>query len=336
MAKPRLTFYCELGGESLTTLFDRSDIIEGLRSMQASLSLGLLDLSSERAEVVQRLNQAGIPVIAWLLLPEQDGYWCNLKNAPQALSRYQQIRIWTQENGLIWDGIGIDIEPDIHEMEQLAQARLRLGWKLVKRLFGRQSLSAARNRYEELVEQIHADGYRVDAYQLPIIVDERNARSKILQRSLCLVDLPADREVLMLYTSFLRPHGPGFLWSYGPQAQSIGVGSTGGGVELSVLDRQPLTWNELARDLRQAWVFSNDIHVFSLEGCVRQGYFERLISFEWDKPIIEPVDQAEKVDAWRAALQSVLWLGARPVTIILSISAAILMAKKIRNVLTRR
>ena len=336
MAKPRLTFYCELGGEDLATLFNRPDIIEGLRSMQASLSLGLLDFSSERAEVVHRLNQAGIPVIAWLLLPEEDGYWCNLKNAPQTLARYQQIKIWAQENGLIWDGIGLDIEPDIHEMEQLAQARLRLGWRLVKRLFGRQNLSAARNLYHELVEQIQADGYRVDVYQLPIIVDERNARSKLLQRSLCLVDLPADREVLMLYTSFLRPRGPGFLWSYGPQAQSIGVGSTGGGVELGVLDRQPLSWNELARDLRQAWVFTNDIHIFSLEGCVRQGYFKRLTSFEWDKPIIEPIDLAETVEAWRAALQSVLWLSARPVTIVLSISAAILVVKRIRNVLSRR
>ena len=335
MGKPRLTFYCELESNELATLFDRPGIIEGLISMQASLSLGLLDLSKLRADVVRRLNEAGVPVVAWLLLPKEEGYWCNLKNAPQAVARYQHFKTWTEENGLKWDGIGLDIEPDIREMEQLAQARLRLGWKLVRRLFRRQNFLAARQSYYDLVEQIHLDGYRVDVYQLPIIVDERNARSRLLQRTLCLVDLPADREVLMLYTSFLRPRGPGFLWSYGSQAQSIGVGSTGCGVELGVLDRQPLAWNELARDLRQAWVFTDDIHIFSLEGCVHQGYFERLTSFEWDKPIIDPVELAEVVDAWRAALRSVLWLSAHPVTILLSVSAALLCAKKVRKVLSR-
>jgi hypothetical protein len=41
--------------------------------MQASISLGLLDLSPLRAAVVHKLNEAGIPVVAWLLLPVQEG-----------------------------------------------------------------------------------------------------------------------------------------------------------------------------------------------------------------------------------------------------------------------
>ncbi len=48
---------------------------------------------------------------------------------------------------------------------------------------------------------------------------------------------PVDTEVWMLYSSNLRgrsnrPHfGLGVLWSYGSQAQAIGVGSTGGGID---------------------------------------------------------------------------------------------------------
>ena len=51
-----------------------------------------------------------------------------------------------------------------------------------------------------------------------------------------LVDIEVDREVWMLYTSFVRPNGAGVLASYAPEAQSVGLGSTGGGVELGAGD----------------------------------------------------------------------------------------------------
>jgi hypothetical protein len=333
MGKPRITFYCELEADELANLFDQPGLIDDLQTMQVSVSLGILDLSPLRAGVIRKLNNAGIPVVAWLLLSKQEGYWCNLGNAPQAVDRYADIKVWSEQHGLRWDGIGLDIEPDIREMEEFAQARLRVGWRLLGRAFRQRNLAAEKARYHALVEQIRSDGYRVDVYQLPIMVDERSMHSSLLQRTLCLVDLPADREVLMLYSSFLRPRGPGFLWSYGPQSQSIGVGSTGGGVDIGVLDTRPLEWNELARDLRLAWVFGDDIHIFSLEGCVRAGFLKRLKDFEWDLPIIEPVEQADIVDGWRTALRSFLWLSAHPMTIILSVMGALMLAKQIRRLL---
>ena len=39
-----------------------------------AVSMGLLDLSPRRAAVVRRLNQSGIPLIAWQLLPRDEGY----------------------------------------------------------------------------------------------------------------------------------------------------------------------------------------------------------------------------------------------------------------------
>ena len=59
----------------------------------------LVDLSPERAEVVRRLNAAGVPVIAWQLLPEEQGYWYNMSNAPSAAARYSAFRAWTAEHG---------------------------------------------------------------------------------------------------------------------------------------------------------------------------------------------------------------------------------------------
>jgi hypothetical protein len=41
------------------------------------------------------------------------------------------------------------------------------------------------------------------------------------------VDVDTDREVWMLYSSFMRALGPGLIWAYGPQAAAIAVGTTG-------------------------------------------------------------------------------------------------------------
>ncbi len=75
---------------------------------------------------------------------------------------------------------------------------------------------------------MRADGWTVENYQLPPMADERRAGSTLLQRLFGLVDVRTDREVWMLYSSFFGGLGPGLLWSYGPEAPAVGVGSTGG------------------------------------------------------------------------------------------------------------
>ena len=86
MTLPRLTFFCELEPDPLQTLISESTIT-CLVDLKAHLSLGILDLSDPRAEVVKRLNSAGVPVTAWLLLPEEQGYWFNLDNVAQATAQ---------------------------------------------------------------------------------------------------------------------------------------------------------------------------------------------------------------------------------------------------------
>ena len=112
-----------------------------------------------------------------------------------------------------------------------------------------------------------ADGWRVENYQFPLIADERRAGSALLQR-LALVDVATDREVWMLYSSFLRALGPGLIWAYGPEAPAIAVGTTGGGRDIPGSPQMPtLSWEELAGDLRLARHFCDQILIHSLEGC---------------------------------------------------------------------
>ncbi|MEW5868624.1 MAG: hypothetical protein AB1894_05060 [Chloroflexota bacterium] len=312
MAFPRITFFCELETEALLALVN-DDLIADLSAMKAYLSLGILDLGPERAAVVQRLNRAGVPVIAWLLLPREQGYWFNLYNAAQAAARYADFTAWTVEYGLQWAGIGLDIEPDLQDLTQLARSRLRVAAIIVRRLLDWRTLRKARAVYADLVAQMHADGYHVDSYQFPVIADERQMGSTLLQRAAGLVDLPGaavDREVWMLYSSFVRPHGAGIIACYAPEAQSVGLGTTMAGMDAEFGDYPPLGWGELARDLRLAWSWCEDLHIYSLEGCVSQGYLERLKTFVWDAPILMPEESLTRVSAWRSALRSALWVAA--------------------------
>ena len=332
MAAPRLTFFVELEVDRLLDLFDDS-LISDLVDMRAGISMGMLDYDLRRAEVGRRLNQAGIPVTAWLLLPRDQGYWFNLENSALALERYQAFREWTQSSGLQWEAVGLDIEPDIRDMEQLQSGRLQLLRKLPGRVFGRRGLRTARQNYRTLVSRIRADGWRVESYQHPFIVDERRARSTLLQRVTGMVDVPVDREVLMLYSSIYRPHGAGLLWSYASEAQGIGLGITGGGITPAVGDPQPLTWDELDRDLRLAWYWSDHLYIFSLEGCVQQGFLPRLKEFVWDKPILIPEVSVERVARWRAALASLLWVSAHFQWLLASAAASFVLVRLLRRFL---
>jgi hypothetical protein len=313
MIQPNLTFFCELETNSLRDLFSKPEVLQCLKALNAQVSMGLLDLSEERAEVVQRLNQEGIPLTAWLLLPKEQGYWFNLDNAPQAASRYGAFKKWSAANNLSWTGIGLDIETDIRLLQQLQRARWSVVQMLINKVFDRWRFANGVQYYRSLVTQIRSDGYFVESYQIPFMLDERKASSNILQRLAGLVDLQVDREVLMLYTSFLRPHGPGILWDYGRHAGGIGIGNTGGGVQMEGFQEPAyLDWQELCRDLLLARQLCDNIYIFSLEGCVINDLLYRLPDFDWRQSPEIPHAQVQKVRSYRKTAQAVLWAFSHP------------------------
>jgi hypothetical protein len=311
---PRLTFFCELDAAHLDGFFKSDQVIRNLQKLGAGVALAIRDFSAERAAVVRRLNEAGIPVTAWLLLPEEEGYWFNLDNAPLAVQRYRDFRNWSQTENLKWLRIGLDIEPDFRLITALKEGvlpALRFVFSTVRQR--KKRFSSARLLYRQLIEQIHADGYEVEAYQLPFILEERKSHSLFLQRWLGVLDLEVDREILMLYSSFSRPWGDALLLNYGKDAQYIAIGSTGGGVDLEgVADTRPLDWQEFSRDLLIAGLLKPEVSIFSLEGCVQQGFLERLLHFDWQQSVQVERRKYVRVQQVRQLLAALLWLLERP------------------------
>jgi hypothetical protein len=313
----RWNFACEVEAAALDLLFADPALTGHLAALDAGVSLGLLDLSAERAAVVRRLNEAGIPMVAWLLLPHEQGYWFNLNNAPQAAACYARFRAWTARYGLQWSAVAVDIEPDIDELTMMLDGRMKqILPRLVRRAFDAERVRRGQAAYAALATQIRADGYEVESYQFPFIVDERRAGSTLLQRIFGLVDVQADHEVLMLYTSLWPEAGPGLLWSYAPQAGAIGLGSTGGGIEIGDQEVEPLSFEQLVRDLRLARRWSDDLFVFSLESCAERGFLPRLRDMDWDGPAMPPLAVARQVARWRRGLHALLWASAHPALVL--------------------
>ena len=203
---------------------------------------------------------------------------------------------------------------------------------LASRLRDRERVPRAQAAYAALVDRIHADGSQVENYQFPFIADERRAGSTVLQRLMGLVDVPTDREVWMQYTSFVGSLGPGILWSYGPESDAIAVGTTGGGPDIPGHPQfSPLSWEELARDLRLARRWTDQLYVHSLEGCVWNGYLARLRSFDWT-PASAPPRTARMASLLRAALRGLLRTSVHPWrTVGLVVATTWLLARRRRR-----
>jgi hypothetical protein len=305
---PDLVFACDGPTSELESLFSDPGVISNLQDLKAGIAVALPDLSADRARLVQQLNQAGIPVTAWLALPGDKGYYLNAGNAPEATARFVDFKEWSVAHGLRWAAIGLDIEPDIREFAALRQgSKWHLALTLIGRYFDWGRVHRAKDAYSALIRQIQADGYRVETYQFPLIVDERKVRTTLLERLAGIVDVRGDLEVLMIYTSFNHKLDSALIDVYGPDAQGVAVGiisGSGSGTRFA-----PLNWEEFSRDLIVANHFSHVIGVYNLEGCVRQGFLPRLKTMNWNESVTIPAETIYKATQLRARVQRALWIG---------------------------
>jgi hypothetical protein len=313
---PVLMFACDGSISDLESLFSQAGVISDLQTLHAGIALAVPDLTPERAQLVRRLNDAGIPVAAWLALPGEQGYYLNAGNEPQAAAHFAEFESWTAINGLRWTEVGLDIEPNIQEFAALRQgSKWRLIATLARRYFDVGRVERAKVAYSGLIRQIQSRGYAVQTYQFPFIADERAAHTTVLERVAGILDLKSDQEVLMTYTSFNPALDSALIWVYGPDAQGIVVGSTAGSA--SDAHFVPLNWDEFSRDLKVANYFSSShatgsriIGVYNLEGCVRQGFLPRLRTLNWTEPVIIPGKAVRGARRFRARVQTALWIAA--------------------------
>ncbi len=273
-AQPKISFFNEMKTPALSELFKDSTVFSDLKKLNAQIRMGMLDLTPERAEIIRQLNNSDIPVVAWLLLSEAEGYWFTLHNGDAAIRRYKEIIEWARRNDLKLHGIGLDMELDMNDVKLIKSNPWKLIRKLPARLYDLETLNDARTKYDSLLRLIRADGYFSESYYASFVKDEVNLGNTALQQLTGFMDIPADREIPMLYSSFLG-NAEGLLTVYGREAGmfTIGLGSTGGGFDPTL---PSLSYQQLIHDINFASAFATELHIFSLEGCVEKGYLSRL------------------------------------------------------------
>ena len=301
-ARPQVFFACCEDIAATQALFADGSVIGSLRRLNAGVAIGTDDLSPARAEVVERLNAAGIPVVASFVVPGEQGYYLNAGNAPQAAAHFAAFQQWTAHYRLRWSAIGLDIEPDHRLFDELAHHRLRLISSFLLRYFEFAKMRRAREAYDNLIRRMQSEGYVVETYQLPLIVAERKAHVTLLERLLGIVDVRGNEEVVMIYTSFNKAIGSAMIWTLGPHAERIAIGITNGG-------EYGLNWNEFSRDLIVAAHFSNTVGVFNLEGSVQRDFLSRLEKLDWHQSISITPQSLRKAHRLSALVVMVLWLG---------------------------
>jgi hypothetical protein len=305
---PQLGFACcDQGLDAAGKLFALPGVVRQLQTLHATVEIPMTDFSPQRAALVRQLSDQGIPVVAGIALPADEGYYLNADNAPQAAARIAAFEQWSRANDLHWAAVGLDIEPNFGELEQLARHRWRLLATLARRgvSFGR--MERARTAYAQIVAQIRAWGVPVQVYQMPYVPAERAAHTTLADRLLATPEVRGDQDYVMLYTSFARPGGAGVIWSLGRHAWGIAIGSTSGpgtpGVGFA-----PLDWSEFSRDLIVAGHFTPHVGVYNLEGCVRQGFLPRLLTLDWGETVVLPSASVQRGERRIALFRSVLWV----------------------------
>jgi hypothetical protein len=280
--KPTISFFCELDGKRFAELLSDTSLVNELAEMKVSLRVGLPDFAPERATVLQSLNKAGIPLIAWLLLPEEEGYWFNMKNGEKALARYEEFKKWTSVNNLKWDGIGIDLELDINEIKLAFKNPLKAAWRAYKRLYDNRSLESGKEIFRELIARMEGDGNMVESYIIPVIYDEREKGTTSFQKLFGIVDIETRKEIPMLYTSAMG--NPGIIPVYYREGMAVGLGSTGGGVTIEGIQAPEISWENLERDLLIASGLTDEMVIFCLESSAERGFIQKIKAIDFASP----------------------------------------------------
>ena len=278
-----ISFFNELKSPELAQLFKDSTLIPNLQAIHGEIRMGTLDLTPERAAVVKKINDAGIPVVAWVVLSEEDGYFSNSINAELSKKRYEEIKNWANKYQLKLKGIGFDFEIDINDLKLAKSSPFKLVYKMFTRLYEDETnLKLAKLKYDTLMAQVKADGYAVEGYYHPFINDEVANGTSSIQRMTRFLPYKTGNDIPMLYSS-LNGNGDGMLKLYGADIHlyATGLGSTGGGIDTSGL----LTYERLVHDMNVAFKTVKEVHIFSLEGAVKSGMLQKLLTYKYDSTV---------------------------------------------------
>jgi hypothetical protein len=313
------------------TDFWRDEVYAHLSIHQMRVCMAIRDTSDLRAEVVRQLNRRRIPVVAWIVPDEHTAARdYRMHDAAAFSERYQHIHQWSVAQGLRWDAIGIDIEPDIRDTVRFGDDPKVDYQTLIQRFGNRWHIDEATTQYQSVMTRIHADGYHSESYEVPFVRDDRVSQSTVARRLLGLPNLAAHHTVVRLCSSAARPYGPGLIATYAPEYSAVIIGTVDGGDDAN----HPLSLAELLRDVAHVAACGvKRIYITEMAHIFANGWHEHIAQPTWWRQPLPVADENHRqVARMRAGLRALLWAGARPAVLLpLLIPVLLLVRRMLRH-----
>ena len=245
--------------------------------------------SDALAQVLRQARRQSIPVRAWLLLDDADGYWPGEDNLPAFRELVDRFWTFNEEQDLGVEWITVDMEPPLSTSNQLAAAleagKLSEVVPVLLDLQEPEEHAAASAAWREAVDQWHARGMKVGVVGLPYLLDDLADGDAELQDMFesPIVGIDWDEVGFLVYQNLYQDpegerFGPPLVASYAQTAVEHfgdraaialgGIGTVGKNTTQAGYDDSAA----LTADVAAAWASgAGKVHLFSLDGMVQLG-----------------------------------------------------------------
>ncbi len=184
------------------------------------------------ASLFEEAACSGLEVRAWLTLPEEEGYWPNEQNADLFHQEALRLADWIRSSGWAVDWIVVDMEPALQMfnelIERFEQGDLPGAFALLFDNRDPAPYGEALEEYADMVEALHARGFKVMVVTLPVVLDDVWDKDPLIQdlMNIPVHGVPWDELSFMAYTTtfgrLLSTELSSYLvYSYGKDANDI-------------------------------------------------------------------------------------------------------------------
>ena len=284
------------------------------------LAMPSAEVGGEALEGVLREAKAQhVPVRAWLLLDDADGYWPGEDNLAAYDALVERFWAWNEAEDLGVEWITVDMEPPLETSNMLVEALesgdLSSVVPVLLDLHDPEEHAAASEAWAAAVDRWHARGAKVGVVGLPYILDDFGDDDPDVQDMFesPIVGIDWDEVGFLVYQTLYADDegerlGPGLVRSYGETAvaqfgdrASIALGAVGT-VGKNTSRPGYDTPEQLAEDVAAAWATgASKVHLFSLDGMAELGEVEAWLQAASGADPVDPGHDAE-VERQREAI----------------------------------
>jgi hypothetical protein len=238
--------------------------------------------TEELESLLKAAAREGVPVNAWLLLPEEDGYWFNEENLAEAREQVFGFLDWIETRGIPLEWIMFDMELSIDKVRAIEGGGLvDTVIPLLEENVNPAAFQQSTADYARFVSELQQRGYRVTAAAYPFVLDDLKDGDSEIQDAwnTPVTGVGFDEIYFMVYrTSFARllgvTPGPDLVYQYAGEARrefgTAGIMALGIVGDVGMVSEEGYTQPaDLSVDVAAAYAGGSErVYIYSLDGML--------------------------------------------------------------------